>query len=136
MENLLDELKMVKVAHSRLLNQYKDLDKKLNSLTNNHRELERYVQEQLVELVKSHSKVTKQPFVNDNIYIETISEIISNSDEIEWNNGKYINYEIKLKDREELFTAFVSLKYRLLVGFTIKFTYVGNGKLSKIRILD
>jgi flagellar biosynthesis chaperone FliJ len=136
MENLLDELKMVKVAHSRLLNQYKDLDKKLNSLTNNHRELERYVQEQLVELVKSQSKVTKQPFVNDNIYIETISEIISNSDEIEWNNGKYINYEIKLKDREELFTAFVSLKYRLLVGFTIKFTYVGNGKLSKIRILD
>jgi hypothetical protein len=135
MEKIEQELKTIKVAHSRLLNQYKELEKKLVTLMTDQKELEKYVQQQLIEMNNTQPPKVKYSLQPDNIYKEEISEIIS-SNEVEWNNGKYVNYEIKLKDREEIYKAFVGIKYRLLSGFIIKFNYEGSGLLRQVRILD
>jgi len=129
-----EELKMIKTAHSRLLNQHKELEKVVLDLINNQKELNQYVQEQLIEMNNTQPPKVKSPLVIDNIYREEISEVIS-SNEVEWQGAPFVSYEIKLKDRQEVFTCFISLKYRLLTGFTIRFTYDGNGKLKQLRII-
>jgi hypothetical protein len=130
-----EELKMIKTAHSRLLNQYKELEKLVKIISGKHNELEEYVQKQFIELSNTQPPKVKSSFIIDNIYREQISEIVS-SNQVEWQGGQYVSYEIKLKDREEIFTCFISLKYRLMVGFTIKFTYDGTGKLKQLKILE
>ena len=135
MATIEEELKMVKTAHSRLLNQHKELEKVVMDLINTQKELNQYVQEQLIEMSNTQPPKVKIPFVIDNIYREQISEIIS-TNQVEWQGGQYVSYEIKFNDRQEIYTCFISLKYRLLSGFTIRFTYDGNGKLKQLRILE
>jgi len=130
-----EELKMIKTAHHRLLNQHKELEKVVMELINTQKELNQYVQEQLILMSNTQPPKVKIPFVIDNIYREQISEIIS-TNQVEWQGGQYVSYEIKFNDREEIYTCFISLKYRLLAGFTIRFTYDGNGKLKQLRILE
>jgi hypothetical protein len=149
MATIEEELKMVKIAHSRLLNQHKQLEKNVLDLINNQKELNQYVQSQLIETSISLTEMrisikeinypqpikVKNPFIIDNVYKEQISEIIS-IEEVDWKSERFINYEIKFKEREEIYTCFVSLRYKLLPNIIIKFTYDGNGKLKKLRILE
>ena len=135
MATIEEELKMVKTAHSRLLNQHKELEKIVLNLLQDQEELNKYVQEQMIEMNNTQPPKVKNPLVVDNLYREQISEIIS-TNQVEWQGSQYVSYEIKLKDREEIYTCFISLKYRLMSGFTIRFTYDGNGKLKQLRILE
>ena len=135
MSKVEEDLQMMKTAHSRLLNQHKELEKLVVLVAGKFNELEKYVQEQLIELNNTQPPKVKSQFIVDNIYREQISEIISTNQK-EWQGGQYVAYEIKLNDREEIYTCFISLKYRLLAGFTIRFTYDGNSKLKQIRILE
>lgn len=130
-----EDLKMMKTAHSRLLIQHKELEKLVITLTGKFNELEKYVQEQLIELNNTQPPKVKSQFIVDNVYREQISEIISTNQK-EWQGGQYVSYEIKLNGREEIYNCFISLKYRLLAGFTIRFTYDGNGKLKQLKILE
>jgi hypothetical protein len=135
MATIEEELKMIKTAHHRLLNQHKELEKVVLDLINTQKGLNQYVQEQLIQMSNTQPPKVKNPLVIDNIYREQISEIIS-TNQVEWQGGQYVSYEIKFNDREEIYTCFISLKYRLLAGFTIRFTYDGNGKLKQLRILE
>lgn len=142
MATIEEELQMVKTAHSRLFNQLKQLESDFNSLIVDSNQTNinlgnkiKELQEQIVEISNTQTPKVKQPFVIDNTYRETISAVLS-TNQVEWNNGQYVNYEIKLKDREEIYTAFISLKYRLVPGFIIKFTYNDNGKLKNIKIIE
>jgi hypothetical protein len=47
MATIEEELKMVKTAHSRLLNQHKELEKIVLNLLQDQEELNKYVQEQM-----------------------------------------------------------------------------------------
>jgi DNA mismatch repair ATPase MutS len=135
MESIKEELKMVKTAHSRLLNQHKELEKVVLNLLQDQKELNKYVQEQLIELNNTQPPKVKSQFVIGNRYREKIIEIIS-SKQVEWQGSQYVSYVIKLNEREEIYTAFISLKYNLLPGFMIDFTYEGEGKLRSIKIMQ
>jgi hypothetical protein len=142
MATIEEEIQMIKTAHSRLFNQLKQLESDFNSLivdsnlcNTNIANSIKDLQEQLVELRNTQPPKVKPALIIDNVYRERISEIISGN-KVEWNNGQYMNYEIKLKDREEIFNAFISIKYRLVPGFIIKFTYSDNSKLKNIRIIE
>jgi hypothetical protein len=135
MSTVEEELKMIKTAHSRLLNQHKELKELVLLILDKSGKLEKYVQEQLIELNNTQPPKVKSQFIVDNVYREQISEILS-TNQVEWQGGQYVSYEIKFNDREEIYTCFISLKYRLLAGFTIRFTYDGNGKLKQLRILE
>ena len=135
MSKIEEDLQMMKTAHSRLLNQHKELEKLVLRIFDAQNRLEKYVQEQLIELNNTQPPKVKSQFIVDNIYREQISEILS-TNQVEWQSGQYVSYEIKFNGREEIYTCFISLKYRLLAGFTIRFTYDGNGKLKQLRILE
>jgi hypothetical protein len=135
MEKIEQELKTIKVAHSRLLNQYKELEKKLVTLMTDQKELEKYVQQQLIEMNNTQPPKVNNQFILGNRYREKIVEIIS-SKQVEWQGSQYVSYVIKLNKIEEIYTAFISLKYNLLPGFMIDFTYEGEGKLKSIKIME
>lgn len=132
MKPLEEEIQMIKTAHSRLLNQYKDLEKQLNLLKSKHTDLEQVVLEQLLSSIKNDEPVYKPSLIAGNRYVEEISEIIS-IEKKEWNGGQFINYELKFKDRQEIYTAFISIKYVLEPKMKIKFFYAGEGKLSNVK---
>lgn len=141
MSETIEQIEMLKKAHSRLYNQYNQLSKDLDIMKNKEKELFEYffnhihnLQETINELKSIQQPKVVQSFLVDNIYKEQISEIIS-QEEKDWKNQNFINYEIKLKGREEIYTVFLSLKYRLLPGFNIKFLYDGSGKLKNVRII-
>lgn len=133
MKTVEEELKMIKTAHSRLLNQYKELEKVVKLYSTKLNVLDEYVQEQLIELNNNKKTAVKYTLVVGSRYMEEISEIIS-TNEVEWQGSTYNNYEVKLKDREELYTIFISTKYKLEPKLTIKFFYSGEGKLSGVRL--
>lgn len=132
MKTIEEELKMIKTAHSRLLNQYKELEKVVKVYSTKLNVLDEYVQEQLIELNNIKQVNNKYPLVAGSRYMEEIVEIIS-TNEVEWQGNPYNNYEVKLKDREELYTIFISTKYKLEPKLMIKFYYSGEGKLSGVR---
>jgi hypothetical protein len=135
MSKVEEDLKMMKTAHSRLLNQHKELKELVLRIMDEQIKLEKYVQEQLIELNNTQSPKVKSQFVIGNRYREKIIEIIS-SKQVEWQGSQYVSYVIKLKEREEIYTAFISLKYNLVSGFMIDFTYEGEGKLRSIKIME
>ena len=133
MKTVEEELKMLKTAHSRLLNQYKELEKYINVVSNKLINLDEYVQKEFIQLNNTRPVFVKNPLLVGSRYIECISEIIS-TNEVQWQGSPYNNYEIKLKDREELYTVFISSKYKLEPKLMIKFFYSGEGKLSGIKL--
>lgn len=135
MATIEEELKMVKTAHSRLLNQHKELEKIVLNLLQDQKELNKYVQEQMIEMSNTQPPKVKTQFVIGNRYREKIFKIIS-SKQVEWQGSQYVSYVIKLNEREEIYTAFISIKYNLLPGFMIDFTYEGEGKLRSIKIME
>jgi hypothetical protein len=135
MATIEEELKMVKTAHSRLLNQHKELDKLVIKICESQHKFEQYVHEQLIELNNTQPPKVKNQLQIGNRYREKIVQVIS-SKQVEWQGSQYVNYVIKLNEREEIYTAFISLKYNLLAGFLIDFTYDGDGKLRSIKILE
>jgi hypothetical protein len=135
MSTVEEELKMVKTAHSRLLNQHKELEKIVLNLLQNQKELNKYVQEQMIEITNIQPPKVNNQFILGNRYREKIVEIIS-SKQVEWQGSQYVSYVIRLNKREEIYTAFISLKYNLLPGFMIDFTYEGEGKLKSIKIME
>jgi hypothetical protein len=135
MSKVEEDLQMMKIAHSRLLNQHKELKELVLRIMDEQLKLEKYVQEQLIELNNTQSPKVKSQFVIGNRYREKIIEIIS-SKQVEWQGSQYVSYVIKLNEREEIYTAFISLKYNLVPGFMIDFTYEGEGKLRSIKIME
>ena len=135
MSTVEEELKMVKTAHSRLLNQHKELEKIVLNLLQDQKELNKYVQEQMIEMSNIQPPKVNNQFILGNRYREKIVEIIS-SKQVEWQGSQYVSYVIRLNKREEIYTAFISLKYNLLPGFMIDFTYEGEGKLKSIKIME
>lgn len=134
MTKIEEELKMIKTAHSRLLNQHKELEKIVLNLLSDQKELNKYVQEQIIEMSNTQPPKVKNQFIIGNRYREKVIEIISTK-QVEWQGSQYVSYVIKLNEREEIYTAFISLKYNLLPGFMIDFTYEGEGKLRSIKIM-
>lgn len=135
-----EEIQVLKTAHSRLYNQFQNLIKDHQMLLNYFNELnekqsnfEKVIYQQ-VEDLKQIGPIRKPEFFAGNIYTAQISEVLSER-EVDWNNSKYVNYEIKFKEREEIYLAFISIKYRLLPNFNIKFMYEGNGKLKNVKII-
>lgn len=140
MKQIEQEIQVLKTAHSRLHNQYQNLLKDYQSIFNyldklNEKQFnfEKLILEQIEDL-KEIKPVRKPEFIAGNIYTSQISEVFSEK-EVYWNNGKYLDYEIKFKGREEIYLAFISIKYRLLPNFNIKFMYEGNGKLRNVKII-
>ncbi len=136
-----DEIKLLKQAHSRLNEDYKSLYKKYTELDKCIIAMNSYIQSQVLNIsteidnIKSTQPVKLKPAMTiGNNYMEKISEIIS-CEKKNWNNSDFSNYILKLEQREELYTAFVSIKNELKAGIKIRFNYDGDGKLKQIKII-
>jgi predicted nuclease with TOPRIM domain len=139
MKTIEEEIKLLKTAHQRLFNQYQELNKNYDDLKERFIILNNYIQEVdkenyefRIKLIKS---TPKESFKDGKNYSDIVDEIIS-SEIVQWNSKQFINMELKLVDRNELFKAFVPKGNEPKVGNKVKFTYIiTDNKLSKLKVL-
>lgn len=139
MATIEEELQMVKTAHSRLFNQLKQLESDFNSLivesnisninlTNKIKQL----QEQIDDI--SFPPQPKETFKQGCNYTGVISEFVM-VQETQWKNKDFLNIELKLVGRNELYKIFVLKGSKPRVGDKIKFTYQPEDKLYQIKVI-
>lgn len=140
MATIEEELQMVKTAHSRLFNQLKQLESDFNSLivdanlsninlTNKIKEL----QEQIDNFILPPQP--KEIFKDASNYTSIIEDIVTIEETI-WNNNIYLNMEVKLIGKEELYKIFVLKGNKPYTGNKIRFTYdATDNKLKKLKVL-
>jgi len=131
---------MLKNAHSRLFNQFKQLENDFNSLiveTNrsniHYSAIIKLLQEQIEDIVIPSQP--KETFKDGSNYTSTIEEIITIEETI-WDKKTCLNMEVKLVDREELFKVFVMKGNKPNAGNKIRFTFdAADNKLKKLKVL-
>lgn len=139
MATIEEELQMVKTAHSRLFNQLKQLESDFNSLivdanlsninmTNKIKEL----QEQIDNFILPPQP--KENFKEGSSYTGEILEIVT-VEPTEWKNKSFLNIELKLVGRSELYKIFVLKENKPRPGNRIRFTYQLEDKLYQIKVL-
>ncbi len=136
-----EEIKMLKNAHSRLFNQFKQLENDFNSLivdinqsNINYSNKIKLLQEQINDITIPPQP--KEMFKDGCSYTSTIEEIVSKEETI-WDKKTCLNMEVKLVDREELYKIFVLKDNAPLAGFKIRFMFEEkDNKLKKIKILE
>ena len=133
------DLEMVKTAHGRLYNQFKQLENDFNSLIVESNLSNINLNNKIKELqeVINNITITPQPkenFKEGSSYTGIISEIIT-IEETKWKNKDFLNLEIKLVGREELFKIFIIKENKLNTGNKIRFTYQLENKLYQVKVL-
>lgn len=134
-----ERLIQLEKAHSRLYNQYQNLQKDFNGL-------EEFVHNVLYLIVKDNCKAIrdlkdfqpKEKFIDGNTYMETIEELISIK-EVKWDGKDFLDAEVKLFSRPEIYKIFIlKSKAPHIKGFkdakiSFKFDETSN-KLTKLII--
>ena len=139
MKTLEEEIKLLKTAHQRLFNQYQELIKDYEKLSKLVIQNNDFINQVDIENYQFRNKILKsQPkesFKDGQYYSEIIDDIIS-IEQVQWNGKEFLNMEVKLIDRNELFKAFVQKGNQPKVGDKIKFTYIiTDNKLSKLKVV-
>ena len=140
MATIEEELKMVKTAHSRLFNQFKQLESDFNSLivdanisNINMSAKIKELQEQIDNFILPPQP--KESFKDGSSYTGEILEIVT-TEPTEWKNKSFYNLEVKLVGRDELYKIFVLKENKPRPGSRIRFTYqLQDNKLCGIKIL-
>jgi hypothetical protein len=141
MATIEEELKMIKTAHGRLFNQFKQLENDINSLivdlnlSNINMSTKIKELQQQIDSYQIPSKPIEQ-FKNNCCYSSTITEIVS-TQEVKWDNKDFLDLDVKLIGRpEQIFKIFISKKNSVEVGNKIRFTFnEEHNKLSKIKVI-
>jgi hypothetical protein len=139
MATIEEELQMVKTAHSRLFNQLKQLESDFNSLIVDSNlsniNLSNKIK-QLQEQIDSIDVVPqpKENFKEGSNYTAIISEFVT-IQETQWKNKDFLNIELKLVGRNELYKIFVLKGSKPRVGDKIRFTYQPEDKLYQIKVI-
>jgi hypothetical protein len=139
MATIEEELKMVKTAHSRLFNQLKQLESDFNSLivdanlsninmTNKIKELQKQIDNFILP------PQPKENFKEGSSYTAEILELVT-IEPTEWKNKSFLNIELKLVGRDELYKIFVLKENKPRPGNRIRFTYQLEDKLYQVKIL-
>jgi hypothetical protein len=134
-----ERLTQLEKAHSRLHNQYQNLQKDFNGL-------EEFVHNVLYSIMKDNCKSIrelkdyqpKEKFIDGNTYLETIEELISIK-EVKWDNKEFLDAEVKFVARPEIYKIFVlKSKAPHIKGFNgakASFKYdASTNKLTKLTI--
>jgi hypothetical protein len=135
-----EELQMVKTAHARLFNQFKQLENDLNSLIVEANKNNTNFASAIKELQKQFDNLTippqpKEIFKDASNYTSTIEDIVT-IEETSWNNNLYLNMEVKLIGKEELYKIFVLKGNKPNTGNKIRFTFdATDNKLKKLKVL-
>ncbi len=140
MATIEEELKMVKTAHSRLFNQFKQLENDFNSLivdanmsTVNISNKIKDLQQQIDNFILPPQ--SKENFKDGSSYTGEILEIVT-IEPTEWKNKSFYNLEVKLVGRDELYKVFVLKENKPRPGNRIRFTYqLQDNKLSGLKVL-
>ena len=139
MATIEEELQMVKTAHSRLFNQLKQLENDFNSLIVDANQNNISLNNKIKLLQEKLDDITiptqpKESFKIGSSYTGVISEIVT-VEETEWKNKSFLNIELKLIGREELFKVFVLKGNKPSNGNKIRFTYELEDKLYQIKVI-
>jgi len=139
MATIEEELKMIKTAHARLFNQFNQLSNDYEKLVKivgdnyNHFQSINTIMWKEIELKKPAQP--KEVFKDANNYTSTIENIVT-IEETNWNNNVYLNMEVKLIGREELYKVFVLKGNKPDTGNKIRFTFdATDNKLKKLKVL-
>ena len=121
-----ERLTQLEKAHSRLFNQYQNLIKDFEDLKRFTNQIDLDLYESIKELKSRLDDLgdtqPKQPFVNGNRYQDVIEEIVSTK-KVGWNNKIFLESEIKLKKRPELYKIFVLEKNQPETNDKISFIF-------------
>jgi hypothetical protein len=139
MEELQEQIDMLKKAHHRLFNQY-------NNLEINYSILKEYCERMggivdttnalfRTEIEELKSSQPKKELVPGNMYSEMIDQLVQQSELVEWKGRNYKNIDIKLKGRDEVYSSFVETKYlptdiTKYINAKIKFEYKDANKIK------
>jgi ribosomal protein L16 Arg81 hydroxylase len=138
MATIEEEVKLLKTAHGRLFNQYKQLENDFNSFIVDSNQLNIKLNERLKDLQEIINNFTipsqpKEAFKDGQFYIAVVEELVL-EEKKDWNNGKWLKLLIKLKEREELFNAFILEGNKPKPGSIVLFTYKADeNKLNKLK---
>lgn len=139
MATIEEELQMVKTAHSRLFNQLKQLENDFNSLIVDANQNNISLNNKIKLLQEKIDGITiptqlKENFKEGSSYTGVISEIVT-VEQTEWKKKSFLNIELKLVGREELFKVFVLEENKPSNGNKIRFTYQLEDKLYQIKVI-
>lgn len=139
MATIEEELQMVKTAHSRLFNQLKQLENDFNSLIVDANQNNISLNNKIKLLQEKLDGITiptqpKENLKRGSSYTGVISEIVT-FEETEWKNKKWLNMELKLVGREELFKVFILKGNKPSTGNKIRFTYQEEDKLYSMKVI-
>jgi hypothetical protein len=139
MSTIEEEIQMIKTAHSRLFNQLKQLESDFNSLIVESNITNINLGNKIKELQEQLDNVTIVPkpmesFKEGSSYTGIISEIIT-IEQTEWKGKTFLNIELTLFGRQEIYKIFVLKGNKPSVGNRIRFTYQLENKLYQIKVL-
>ena len=139
MATIEEELQMIKTAHSRLFNQFKQLENDFNSLIVDANLSNINLNKKIKDLQEEIVNITippqpKESFKEGSSYTGEILEIVT-VEPTEWKNKSFLNIELKLVGRSELYKIFVLKENKPSVGNKIRFTYQLEDKLIQIKVI-
>jgi hypothetical protein len=127
-----EKLERLQIALVRLVNHNRDIDTRLSELEEYAKE--KHIPELYSKLFDISSKIPKKEFEIGRCYVDTIKEIISVSDLIEFSNKNFYKYELILESAPEIHNAFILSTLKIQKGARIKFEYQEGFNLKKVKI--
>ena len=130
-----ERLLQLEVAHARLFNQYQNLSKDFENLTeqldDKFGELKSFIVASSIE----EAAELPETLVHNKDYTGVIAAVIK-STPTKWNNKEWTNWEVKLEGKEDYaYIAFIPTEHQLAAGDKVRFQYVHPFQLKKLKQL-
>ena len=132
-----ERFQQLELAHARLFNQYQNLTKDFENLTE---QLDERFSDLKSFIVASSTKEEApaelpETLIHNKDYTGVISAVVK-STPTKWNNKEWTNWEVKLEGKEEyVYIAFIPSEHQLTAGDKVKFQYVHPFQLKKLKQL-
>ena len=130
-----ERFQQLELAHARLFNQYQNLSKDFENLTE---QLDDRFSELKSFIVASSIQKDEAPALPDKLqnnveYKGVITEVVT-STPTKWKDMEYTNWEVRLEGKETyVMVAFIPTEYKLAAGDKVRFTYAHPFQLRKLK---
>jgi hypothetical protein len=131
-----ERFQQLELAHARLFNQYQNLTKDFENLTEQLDErfsdLKSFI---VASSIKEEPAALPETLVHNKDYTAVISTVLK-STPTKWNNNDWTNWEVKLEGKEDyVYIAFIPSEHQLTAGDKVRFQYVHPFQLKKLKQL-
>lgn len=133
-----EKLNQLEKAHARLYNNYKNLFEDFFNYRKQTNDRIDNLIDQINELKKTSETKSNNSteLVIGGRYVDKIKNILGVTDIINYKGKQFKTYTLQLKEKEQIFEAFISNQFDVRIGHTIGFTYDNNNQLRSVKIYE